>query len=117
MMLLYSCSGKCCKLVVLEAPQNAISQIPEAFSCLNALKSLNVANNRIATVPSAVLRECGALHTLDVRDNPVTMQQLRDMPGYKEFEERRKIKLDRIVDAKIGADFWEAADYDAYHKH
>lgn len=103
--------------MVLEAHTNAISEIPESFSTLGALKSLNVANNRIARFPTAVLKECGELHTLDVRDNPVTMQQLRETPGYKQFEERRKMKLDKIVDAKIGADFWEAADYDAFYRH
>lgn len=103
--------------MVLEAPANAIAAVPEAFSRLGALKSLNLANNRIAALPSGVLKECRELHTLDVRDNPVTMQQLRETPGYKAFDERRKVKLDKIVDAKIGANFWESADYDAVHRH
>lgn len=103
--------------MVLQAPTNAIAQVPESFCNLGALKVLNLANNRVSACPSAVLKGCTELHTLDVRDNPVTMQQLRETAGYKLFEERRKFKLDKIVDAKIGADFWEAADYDAVHRH
>lgn len=110
-------AGECSNLVVLEAPTNAISQIPESLKSLKSLKSLNLANNRIAAIPTEVLEGCKELHTLDVRDNPVRMQQLRETPGYKQFEERRKVKLDKIVDAKIGADFWESADYDAFQRH
>jgi Leucine-rich repeat (LRR) protein len=102
---------------VLDAPTNAISQIPESFSRLGSLKSLNVANNRIAGVPSSVFQGCTELHALDLRDNHVTMQQLREVPGYGQYEERRRVKLDKIVDAKIGANFWEAADYEAFQRH
>lgn len=103
--------------MVLEASTNSISEISESYSRLRALKSLSLANNRVAAVPSAVFNGCTELHALDVRDNPITMQQLRETPGYTKFEDRRKVRLDKIVDAKIGAEFWEAADYEAFHRH
>jgi hypothetical protein len=74
-------------------------------------------DNRIPCVPPGLLKDCPELHTISVRNNPITMQQLRETHGFEAFSQRRKDKLDKIIDAHIAADFTEAADYEQFHRH
>ena len=104
-------AGECARLQWLRAGSNRIAAIQPALSRLRALRGLLLDSNSIATVPSCILEGCAELHTLSVRGNPVSMQELRDVPGFAAFEGRRKGKLDKIVDARVGVDMREAADY------
>lgn len=108
-MALYA--GECSRLQWLRCGSNRIAAIPEVLQKLRGLRGLWLNGNRIDAVPSCILERCVELHTLDVRDNPVTMQELREVRGFVAFEGRRKGKLDKIVDARVGVDMAEAADY------
>ncbi len=52
---------------------------------------------RLKGVPVAVLRNCGALATLTLHGNPVTVEQLRESDGFAEFNARRCAKHDKQV--------------------
>lgn len=52
---------------------------------------------RLKGMPAAVLRGCGALATLGLHGNPVTLEQLRESDGFAEFNARRCAKHDKQV--------------------
>jgi hypothetical protein len=104
-------AGGCARLHWLAASNNKIEGIPDSFRMLKCLRGLILDDNRVASVPSIVLKECLELHTLSIRANPITMEQLRAVDGFEELAQRRKGMLDKVVDAKLGANFTEAADY------
>ncbi len=65
-------------------------------------------------MPKEVLTGCTSLITLQLHGNPVTIEQLRVSPGWKEFDERRKKKHDKQVDMKVLSHFDEGADFVAF---
>lgn len=48
-------------------------------------------------MPPEVLTGCAALATLSLHGNPVTAEELREMPGWRQFDERRRSKYDKQV--------------------
>ena len=48
-------------------------------------------------MPAAVLRGCGALATLGLHGNPISVEQLRESDGFAEFNARRCAKHDKQV--------------------
>lgn len=110
-------AGRCTRLKWLSAKANKLDHIPDAMSGLLALRGLALDDNRIAIVPEALLAACTELHTLSLRGNPITMEQLRDVAGFSAFDKRRRGKLDKALDARVGVDFRESADYQTFRRH
>jgi hypothetical protein len=54
---------------------------------------------RLRTVPPALLSGCPALATLSLHSNPLTAEELREVPGWRQFDERRRTKYDKQVTA------------------
>lgn len=52
---------------------------------------------RLRAVPEAILRGCASLATLSLHGNAITVDQLRETPGWAEFDGRRKAKYDKQV--------------------
>lgn len=105
--------GRCIALEELDAAGNAIPEIPAAFSTLKALRTLNLTGNRVGAVPPAVLTGARSLATLALHGCPITMEELRETPGFAAFEARRVAKYDKQVDMKVlgqGGGFHDAAD-------
>ena len=46
-------------------------------------------------MPAALLTGCSALATLSLHGNSLTVEQLRDTPGWAEFDARRRAKYDK----------------------
>ena len=63
-------------------------------------------------MPASLLQRCTTLHRLALRNNPIRMQQMRELEGFEAFAARRKDKLDKVVDSRVDIDLAEAADYD-----
>jgi hypothetical protein len=80
-------------------------------------KGLVVYDNRVPCLPPGLLKDFLELHTISVRSNPVTMQQLRETHGFEAFSQRQSGKLDKAINAHIAADFPEAAAYEQFHRH
>lgn len=95
---------------------NDVACVPDSFSALVQLRGLLFDNNRIRALPERLLEDCKELHTISVLGNPITMQELRESPGFGAFSQRRKNKLDKIIDSHISANFTEAADYEQFHR-
>lgn len=101
----------------MRANENKIKDLPDTLSQLKSLFVLSLVGNRVQILPPGLLRDATSLHSLLLQDNPITMQQLRDSEGFEDFSERRKGKLDKIVDMRVDVDFEEAADYERHRRH
>ncbi|KDD72757.1 hypothetical protein H632_c2936p1 [Helicosporidium sp. ATCC 50920] len=110
--------GSCCKLRVVIADENKMLSLPESLKNLQALRTLSARHNRIAAVPSAILLECSSLQTIDVHGNPLTMQALRDTPGFGEFDARRRAKYSKQMDMRVllRGSFDEGADVEEWER-
>lgn len=105
--------GRCVALEELDASNNAIAEIPGDFSTLTSLRTLILTDNKVKAVPSVVLTGARSLATLALHGCPITMEELRETPGFSEFEARRVAKYDKQVDMKVlgqGGGFTDAAD-------
>ncbi len=70
---------------------------------------------RLRLIPQEVLTGCAALATLSLHGNPVTAEAMREMPGWKQFDERRRSKYDKQVDMKVlSGGFDEGADINEF---
>ncbi len=52
-------------------------------------------------MPAALLSGCLSLATLSLHDNPITAEELRETPGYSEFDARRRAKYDKQVGSRM----------------
>jgi len=90
-----------CKLLTeIDLSHNRVNLIPDDVSKLIQLKALNLDANLIAAVPPSVLKQCIALCTLGLHNNPVTAEQLRETDGFAEFEERRQSKYSKQLEMR-----------------
>ncbi|KAK9805448.1 hypothetical protein WJX73_008438 [Symbiochloris irregularis] len=92
-----------------------------ALSCLtclevldlnhNRLALLEANNNRIKSVPPAILEGCGRLDLLSLHGNPITLEAFRSTQGFAAYDQRRRAHADKQIDMRIMAPkFDEGAD-------
>ena len=96
-----------------------VSAIPNEFRNMKSLQSLILDGNRIDKkgIPAVVLRECELLFELSLKQNQVTIEELRELDGWDAYNERRVSRADKILDAKTmlgDASFREGADAERY---
>ena len=96
-----------------------INAIPNAFRYMKSLQSLILDGNKIDKkgIPAVVLRECDRLSELSLKQNQVTIEELRELDGWDAYNERRVSRADKILDAKTmlgDASFREGADAERY---
>ena len=96
-----------------------INAIPNAFRNMKSLQSLILDGNKIDRkgIPAVVLRECDRLSELSLKQNQVTIEELRELDGWDAYNERRVSRADKILDAKTmlgDASFREGADAERY---
>lgn len=64
-----------------------------------------------------MFKECLSLQSLDLHGNPVDLSELREMEGYKAYEERRQRKYNRQIGMQTMAQsFDEGADAAQHRK-
>lgn len=105
--------GACQALVSLQADRNRLESLPAELASATKLVELHVSGNRLtkAGVPGAIFSGCAALQTLDIHANPLTAEDLRELPGWQEFDERRRKKHDKKIQTQVmGSGFDEGAD-------
>eukprot|EP00198_Chlamydomonas_reinhardtii_P002751 XP_001692087.1 ubiquitin family protein [Chlamydomonas reinhardtii] len=102
-------------LQVLSLSGNQLRALPEALGALSALEVLSADDNKlealpgslgepgIASVPPTLLKDCGSLAVLSLQDNPITADQLRSTPGFKDYDARRVALCNKQLDAKVSA--------------
>ncbi|KAJ1567966.1 hypothetical protein HK405_004122, partial [Cladochytrium tenue] len=76
----------------LDASHNALAAVPASLAAAPRLRSLALAHNAITDFPEQILGE-SVVASITLEGNPVTLEDLRDLPGYKEFEERRRGRI------------------------
>ncbi|KXZ55866.1 hypothetical protein GPECTOR_2g1417 [Gonium pectorale] len=89
--------GGCVRLEELDAQSNELRSLPPALGALKRLKTLQLDNNPLTAVPSELLFGCAALQTLSLHGCPVRPDDLQETPGFKEFDERRKNKYNKVI--------------------
>ncbi|KAL5679595.1 hypothetical protein ACJX0J_005980, partial [Zea mays] len=69
--------GGCSSLEEFQANGNAIEDVPASICNLVCLKSLSLNGNKIRQLPQNLLKDCTALQSLSLHDNPITMDQFQ----------------------------------------
>ena len=98
---------------------NQLKQLPITLANLQQLAVLSVPSNRLAEVPATILVGCTSLRSLDIHDNPVTIQQLRESEGWEVFDARRKAACDKLIDSRVLSgpkNFDEGADEQQWNR-
>lgn len=68
-------------------------------------------------IPQRVLDNCERLSELSLKNNAVTVEELRELDGWQKYNERRVSRADKILESKtiLGeASFREGADAERY---
>ncbi|KAK9756772.1 hypothetical protein RND81_01G120200 [Saponaria officinalis] len=104
--------GDCSSLTEIDVSSNVLVELPETMSSLQNLKSLRLCNNGLKSLPSSIFKKCVKLSTLDLHGTQITMDMLREVEGWEEFDERRRLKYQKQLDFRAGgsAEFDEGAD-------
>lgn len=73
---------------------------------------------RVREVPSQILKECTSLAMLSLHENPITMEQLREVDGFEIYDQRRKTSYDKKIDMDVLQDggFDEGIDFIKWEK-
>ncbi|KAH7433948.1 hypothetical protein KP509_07G094000 [Ceratopteris richardii] len=105
--------GHCCLLVEADFSANFLREIPASLGQLTKMKVLNLDHNALRSFPNEVLKGCVELTTLSLHGNELTIQYLRQLEGWAEFDVRRRAKHSKqlqfsVLDSSGGFD--EGAD-------
>jgi len=94
--------GACVHLEELHLASNRLTALPAALGDCARLAVVDADGNGIAAagVPDALLR-APSLHTLSLHANPVTLDQLRALPGWPDFERKRVAKVNRALGGNV----------------
>ncbi|MCO5600447.1 hypothetical protein L7F22_054560 [Adiantum nelumboides] len=97
---------------------NFLREIPPSLGQITKLKVLNLDHNALKTFPNEVLKGCLELATLSLHGNELTVEYLRQLEGWAEFDIRRRAKHSKqlqfsILDTSGGFD--EGADSQQWH--
>lgn len=93
--------GDCSMLTEINFSANFVGIVPPDLGRLRRLKVFLVNNNALKSFPSEVLRGCTELNTLALHGNQITADQLRQIDGWAEFEERRREKYNKQLEFHV----------------
>ncbi|XP_058110376.1 LRR repeats and ubiquitin-like domain-containing protein At2g30105 isoform X3 [Magnolia sinica] len=105
--------GLLSQLQILKASNNRISSVPSSLgNCYSLIEVLHLSNNGLKLLPPSLFKMCSKLSTLDLHNTEITMDILRQIEGWEEFDERRRSKHQKQLDFRVGhsAGFDEGAD-------
>ena len=70
----------------------------------SSLKVVDLSNNQLPHIPSGLLK-CSRVHNLNLQGNLIRKAQLMKMDGLEEYQARRKVKMDVVVNNNLDVDF------------
>lgn len=114
--------SRCARLDAIDARRNRITAIPEALSECAMLRALALDDNRVPAsgVPSALLSFAPRLCELSLRDNVVTMEELRELDGWGAYDARRRARAGKVLESGVmlgDKAFDEGADIVRFARH
>lgn len=110
--------GQCRLLVEADFSANFLRDVPSSLGHITKLKALNLNYNALKTFPSEVLTGCAELTTLGLHGNELTIEYLRELEGWAEFDNRRKAKHSKQLEFSVlesSGGFDEGADSQQWH--
>ncbi|XP_057847551.1 plant intracellular Ras-group-related LRR protein 8 isoform X2 [Cryptomeria japonica] len=105
--------GQLQQLQILNLNNNCLKALPLTIGhCCSLLEVLQLGNNGLRSFPTNVLKGCSQLSTLDLHGNEVTIEDLREVEGWVEFDERRRSKHSKQIEFGVmgSSGFDEGAD-------
>ncbi|KAL0740811.1 hypothetical protein Bca4012_082324 [Brassica carinata] len=104
--------GDCSFLMEVDLSANMLSELPETVTKLRKLKTLELNNTGLTTLPSVLFKMCLQLSTLGLHNTEITVESLRQLEGWGEFDERRRTKHQKQIDFRVvgSGQFDEGAD-------
>jgi Leucine-rich repeat (LRR) protein len=111
--------GTCIQLSEINLTGNRLMSIPASWSQMVFLKRLFLDGNQLKNFPSEILKKCTQLQTLSIHANELTMDDLRELDGWSEFDKRRKDKYSKQIDMQVMVSsngFDEGADVEQWQK-
>ncbi|CAH9129263.1 unnamed protein product [Cuscuta epithymum] len=98
----------CASLDDVDISSNLLTELPDNLCKLKNLKELHLRNNSwLKSLPTTIFRLCNQLSILDVDGTEITTDYLRQLDGWNEFDERRRLKHQKQRDCR------EAAGYES----
>lgn len=111
--------GRCIQLSEINLTGNLLMSIPASWSQMIFLKRLFLDSNQLKDFPPAILQKCVQLQTLSLHANELTMDDLRELDGWSEFDKRRKDKYTKQIDMQVmgsTSGFDEGADTEQWQR-
>lgn len=104
--------GDCHSLLEADFSSNLLGELPNTLGNLTNIKVLQLANNGLKSFPPEVLKGCSQLFTLHLHGNEITIDGLREVEGWAEFDERRRSKNNKQLEFGVmsSSGFDEGAD-------
>lgn len=87
-------------VVRLHVERNELRELPAGLGNLQRLQQLRAADNRLSAVPQELFA-CPKLTELWLKGNPVDRLQLKEIPGFADFLQRRKEVMDAKIDSHV----------------
>lgn len=84
----------------LNLDNNTIEVLPEEMRFMKRLTCLKIRNNKLASIPSAVLKET-RLNRMHLEGNLITLERFQDTDGFEDFMERRRLRIEREIDGGL----------------
>lgn len=102
----------CASLVEVDLSSNLLTELPDTLGKLNYMKALHLRNNGLTSLPTTIFSLCTQLSTLDLHGTEITMDYLRQLEGWNDFDERRRLKHQKQLDFRVSSsgEFDEGAD-------
>jgi Leucine-rich repeat (LRR) protein len=110
--------GRCKLLGELRLSNNRIERIPDSLGQLTRLKVCLLDCNPLKSIPGAFLKGCINLQKFSLLSTGLTLEDLENVDGYKEFEARRQDKHTKQIHANVLLDnnrFDDGLDHKMMH--
>ncbi|KAI3660187.1 hypothetical protein MP638_004461 [Amoeboaphelidium occidentale] len=83
-------------LELLDVSFNNISVVPMEISNLDKMIILRLGHNQIRTLPSEIFTK-NDIKIIDYEGNIIQHDKVREIPGYEDYERRRKGRMDQLL--------------------